>query len=194
MKWYIELPEFEMLIQLSDDGIEELKEMCDSNALQLDISINNLKVDMSDEQLIQKSRGGISLSYFSPDDLVNENGVKAEILENNQVKINVSPFIYKFTPKSDLASEIESQLIDSDTLYVIHFNFPYGGGEIISSDLRSTTRKYMAPDYSSDEDPLPEIEYTSTTYYGQVYAIPEKNYKNADDEFNGSIKKMLENT
>ena len=57
-----------MLIQLSDDGIEELKEMCDSK-LQLDISINNLKVDMSDEQLIQKSRGGISLSYFSPDDL-----------------------------------------------------------------------------------------------------------------------------
>tara|TARA_A100001015_G_scaffold319265_1_gene441639 strand:- start:1135 stop:1719 length:585 start_codon:yes stop_codon:yes gene_type:complete len=194
MKWYIEPSEFEMLIQLDDDGIEELKEMIDMNDLKLRISINNLKTDMSDEQLIENSTSGISLNYFSPDDLVNENGVKAEILENNQVKINVSPFIFKFTPKSDLASEIESQLIDSDTLYQIGFDFPYGGGEVISSNLRSTTRKYMAPDYSSDEDPRPEKEYTSTTYYGRVYPIPEKNYKNADDEFNGSIRKMLENT
>ena len=168
MKWYIEPSEFEMLIQLDDDGIEELKEMIDMNDLKLRISINNLKTDMSDEQLIENSTSGISLNYFSPDDLVNENGVKAEILENNQVKINVSPFIFKFTPKSDLASEIESQLIDSDTLYQIGFDFPYGGGEVISSNLRSTTRKYMAPDYSSDEDPRPEKEYTSTTYYGRV--------------------------
>ena len=73
---------------------EELKEMIDMNDLKLRISINNLKTDMSDEQLIENSTSGISLNYFSPDDLVNENGVKAEILENNQVKINVSPFIF----------------------------------------------------------------------------------------------------
>jgi len=192
MKWYVEVPEFEMLIQLDDEGINELKEMINDDVLKLRISANQLKFAMSDEELLEKSRGGMSIGYFPPDDLIDENGVKTEILENNQIKINVSPFIFKFTPKSRFVDELQPQLMSLKSLYKISFDFPSTGGEVISSNLRSVTEKYMDLDYSSKEDPLPEIEYTYTTYFGRIYAIPEINYKNADKEFNGSIRKMLE--
>ena len=82
MKWYVEVPEFEMLIQLDDEGINELKEMINDDVLKLRISANQLKFAMSDEELLEKSRGGMSIGYFPPDDLIDENGVKTEILEN----------------------------------------------------------------------------------------------------------------
>ena len=194
MKWYVEVPEFEMLIQLDDEGINELKEMINDDVLKIKITANRLKIAMSDEELLEKSRSGISIGYFPPDDLIDENGVKAEILENNQIKINVSPFIFKFTPKPKFVNELQPQLMSLKSLYKIRFDFPSAGGEVISSNLRSVTEKYKALDYSSKEDPLPEIEYTYTNHFERIYAIPEINYKNADKEFNGSIRKMLEVT
>ena len=97
-KIYIEVPEFEMIIQLNNNkGLEEFKRMIEDNEVQLNIIAKGLKSSMSDEELCDTSSLQYNINYFPSDDLVGENGVKAEILDENQVKINVLPFIFKFT-------------------------------------------------------------------------------------------------
>ena len=97
-KIYIEVPEFEMIIQLKNNkGLAEYKRMIKDNEVQINIIAKGLKSSMSDEELCDTSSLRFHINYLPSDDLVGENGVKAEILDENQVKINVSPFIYKFS-------------------------------------------------------------------------------------------------
>ena len=147
---------------------------------------------MSDEELCNTSSLRYNINYFPSDDLVGENGVKAEILDENQVKINVLPFIFKFTPRRQYARELRPQIMDLESIFEISAKFP-GGGKNISSNLRTVTHKWKALDYSSDEDPLPEIEYVNKIFFTGLFAIDEKSYKEQFKRFDGSIKRMREN-
>jgi len=193
-KIYIEVPKFEMIIQLSDkDGLAEYKTMIKDDAVTINLTANGKKSTMSDDELCKSSgQKSYSIRYFPPDDLVSENGVKAEILDNNQVKINVSSFIFKFTPRTQHARELQPQIMDLESLFEVNAVFPTGG-KYISSDLRTVTNKWTGLDYSSDKDPLPEIEYVDKVFFTRVFAIDEKSYKKQSEEFDGSIKKMREN-
>ena len=192
-KIYIEVPEFEMIIQLNNNkGLAEFKRMIEDNEVQLNIIAKGLKSSMSDEELCDTSSLRYNINYFPSDDLVGENGVKAEILDENQVKINVLPFIFKFTPRRQYARELRPQIMDLESIFEISAKFP-GGGKNISSNLRTVTHKWKALDYSSDEDPLPEIEYVNKIFFTGVFAIDEKSYKEQFKRFDGSIKKMREN-
>ena len=192
-KIYIEVPEFEMIIQLNNNkGLAEYKRMIEDNEVQLNIIAKGLKSSMSDEELCDTSSLRYNINYFPSDDLVGENGVKAEILDENQVKINVLPFIFKFTPRRQYARELRPQIMDLESIFEISAKFP-GGGKNISSNLRTVTHKWKALDYSSDEDPLPEIEYVNKIFFTGLFAIDEKSYKEQFKRFDGSIKKMREN-
>lgn len=192
-KIYIEVPEFEMIIQLNDHkGLAEYKRMIKDNEVKINIISKGLKSSMSDEELCDTSSLRYNINYFPSDDLVGENGVKAEILDENQVKINVSPFIFKFTPRRQYARELRPQIMDLESIFEISAKFP-GGGKNISSNLRTVNHKWKALDYSSDEDPLPEIEYVNKIFFTGVFAIDEKSYKEQFKRFDGSIKKMREN-
>ena len=192
-KIYIEVPEFEMIIQLNNNkGLAEFKRMIEDNEVQLNIIAKGLKSSMSDEELCDTSSLRYNINYFPSDDLVGENGVKAEILDENQVKINVLPFIFKFTPRRQYARELRPQIMDLESIFEISAKFP-GGGKNISSNLRTVNHKWKALDYSSDEDPLPEIEYVNKIFFTGVFAIDEKSYKEQFKRFDGSIKKMREN-
>ena len=192
-KIYIEVPEFEMIIQLNNNkGLAEFKRMIEDNEVQLNIIAKGLKSSMSDEELCDTSSLRYNINYFPSDDLVGENGVKAEILDENQVKINVLPFIFKFTPRRQYARELRPQIMDLESIFEISAKFP-GGGKNISSNLRTVTHKWKALDYSSDEDPLPEIEYVNKIFFTGLFAIDEKSYKEQFKRFDGSIKKMREN-
>ena len=192
-KIYIEVPEFEMIIQLKNNkGLAEYKRMIKDNEVQINIIAKGLKSSMSDEELCDRSSLRFHINYHPSDDLVGENGVKAEILDENQVKINVSPFIYKFTPRRQYARELRPQIMDLESLFEIRAEFP-GGGKNISSNLRTVTHKWKALDYSSDENPLPEIEYVDKLFFTGVYAIDEESYLEESKKYDGSIKKMREN-
>ena len=192
-KIYIEVPEFEMIIQLNNNkGLAEYKRMIEDNEVQLNIIAKGLKSSMSDEELCDTSSLRYNINYFPSDDLVGENGVKAEILDENQVKINVLPFIFKFTPRRQYARELRPQIMDLESIFEISAKFP-GGGKNISSNLRTVTHKWKALDYSSDEDPLPEIEYVNKIFFTGLFAIDEKSYKEQFKRFDGSIKRMREN-
>lgn len=192
-KIYIEVPEFEMIIQLNNNkGLAEFKRMIEDNEVQLNIIAKGLKSSMSDEELCDTSSLRYNINYFPSDDLVGENGVKAEILDENQVKINVLPFIFKFTPRRQYARELRPQIMDLESIFEISAKFP-GGGKNISSNLRTVTHKWKALDYSSDEDPLPEIEYVNKIFFTGLFAIDEKSYKEQFKRFDGSIKRMREN-
>jgi len=192
-KIYIEVPEFEMIIQLNNNkGLAEFKRMIEDNEVQLNIIAKGLKSSMSDEELCNTSSLRYNINYFPSDDLVGENGVKAEILDENQVKINVLPFIFKFTPRRQYARELRPQIMDLESIFEISAKFP-GGGKNISSNLRTVTHKWKALDYSSDEDPLPEIEYVNKIFFTGLFAIDEKSYKEQFKRFDGSIKRMREN-
>jgi len=192
-KIYIEVPEFEMIIQLKNNkGLAEYKRMIKDNEVQINIIAKGLKSSMSDEELCDTSSLRFNINYHPSDDLVGENGVKAEILDENQVKINVSPFIYKFTPRRQYARELRPQIMDLESLFEIRAEFP-GGGKNISSNLRTVTHKWKALDYSSDENPLPEIEYVDKLFFTGVYAIDEESYLEESKKYDGSIKKMREN-
>lgn len=192
-KIYIEVPEFEMIIQLNNNkGLAEFKRMIEDNEVQLNIIAKGLKSSMSDEELCDTSSLRYNINYFPLDDLVGENGVKAEILDENQVKINVLPFIFKFTPRRQYARELRPQIMDLESIFEISAKFP-GGGKNISSNLRTVTHKWKALDYSSDEDPLPEIEYVNKIFFTGLFAIDEKSYKEQFKRFDGSIKRMREN-
>tara|TARA_B100000965_G_scaffold401665_2_gene426024 strand:- start:328 stop:915 length:588 start_codon:yes stop_codon:yes gene_type:complete len=192
-KIYIEVPEFEMIIQLKNNkGLAEYKRMIKDNEVQINIIAKGLKSSMSDEELCDTSSLRFIINYHPSDDLVGENGVKAEILDENQVKINVLPFIYKFTPRRQYARELRPQIMDLESLFEISAKFP-GGGKNISSNLRTVTHKWKALDYSSDENPLPEIEYVDKLFFTGVYAIDEESYLEESKKYDGSIKKMREN-
>ena len=192
-KIYIEVPEFEMIIQLNNNkGLAEFKRMIEDNEVQLNIIAKGLKSSMSDEELCDTSSLRYNINYFPSDDLVGENGVKAEILDENQVKINVLPFIFKFTPRRQYARELRPQIMDLESIFEISAKFP-GGGKNISSNLRTVNHKWKALDYSSDEDPLPEIEYVNKIFFTGLFAIDEKSYKEQFKRFDGSIKRMREN-
>tara|TARA_X000000950_G_C13518611_1_gene498663 strand:- start:21 stop:608 length:588 start_codon:yes stop_codon:yes gene_type:complete len=192
-KIYIEVPEFEMIIQLKNNkGLAEYKRMIKDNEVQINIIAKGLKSSMSDEELCDTSSLRFNINYHPSDDLIGENGVKAEILDENQVKINVSPFIYKFTPRRQYARELRPQIMDLESLFEIRAEFP-GGGKNISSNLRTVTHKWKALDYSSDENPLPEIEYVDKLFFTGVYAIDEESYLEESKKYDGSIKKMREN-
>ena len=79
-----------------------------------------------------------------------------------------------------------------ESLFEIRAEFP-GGGKNISSNLRTVTHKWKALDYSSDENPLPEIEYVDKLFFTGVYAIDEESYLEESKKYDGSIKKMREN-
>ena len=187
----IELPPFEMILQIdSDDGINEYKKMIKEDSVKIDITACGRKNSMSDKELAERGHN-IALNYLPPNNLIGSNGVKAEILENNQVKIIVNPFVFTFKPKSYLLMELEPQVMDLESLFQVNPDLSIKGSIISSKNLRCVIEKYTTIDYSSDEDPLPEVEFRDEKFFTRLFACTDIDYKDEIEEYK-SIKNMRE--
>jgi hypothetical protein len=186
--YYIEVPPFEMIIQKgTDEGMEEVKQMIKDDSLSICINTGGgRKISMSDDELKkhEKSAEFFSLSFSLADDLITPNGVKGEILKNNQIKISTSRFIYKYQPETfDDVLHLEPQLHDLENLHQVVINaYDFREDTIISYEgVRGYIDRWMEPDWSSDEDPRPEIECVRLMAYIRVFAVNAPNESTVKD-------------
>ena len=196
--YYIEVPPFEMIIQKgTDEGMEEVKQMIKDDSVSLKVYTGrDRKITMNDEEL--KTSGDsewFNLTYSVTDDLITPNGVKAEILENNQLKVSVTTFIFNYQPESfDDVLLLEPQVMDIENLFQVEVDgFDKHSDTIISYEgLRGLQHKWTEKDWSSDEDPLPEIEYETSICFTRLFATYDHTYEKEIEKF-GSIQEIRKN-
>ena len=174
-----------MIIQKgTDEGMEEVKQLIKDDSLSIGITTGRgRKISMSDDELKKHKEPtpgpGVYTEFFDlwfslADDLITPNGVKGEILKNNQVKISTSRFIYKYQPEtSEDTLQLEPQLHDLENLHqVAIYAYNFREDTVISYEgVRGYIDRWMEPDWSSDEDPRPEIECVRLMSWIRVFVV-----------------------